>query len=839
MAARGTEDRAWLQQDTFRAWREANSPVQTSSPYRRENPPATSRRTQSEDLYRSVAPAQAPSPAPNRDTSYAQTLFTVTRTNGGYFAQEFEEIEHILEERLKTAEETARALVQAKDSLHTEKILQTARIDALPSRAAYTPTRLGASPTVQATVAERNDVRFQLRKALTDLERVEVAAGGRPADIVEMCHADMARLARLRADIELAMEKVHIQLEAAVQTANDANSQRDALARQTATAQEQLTEQAAALRALDDQIRQAHAAHERTAQDGTDRLRSELAEQATRQATAAAEGRDAALRELQARLAADHARDLASLEADLADRYNRLLAEQLSAQQHELAAQAAADKAAALQELQSRLQRTAEDNIEHLRAELLAERDRIVTALQRKQAATEQRAAEELASTRADAEIALQRALDEQKRNLGADATQAHVKEMRALEASLQGKAGAELEDLRAMLIRKHTDELNGTLARQLAAQKKALTDQFNRDRIVAIDRLRAELETEHGQELLRLKEELTSRYEREISVHSSRVATLERKKTMREATQDKAFNLERIQADFRAEKTAALAELRAMLEKKHALEIETLTRRLAALQREDGKLRQEAHEQASEMASRSLAETRAQGSLKERLRSLLSGMKTGLAPRMDAPLDGSASTPNLSMGNLSVLINALGDKGDAYTLPPPSAGALSAPPAAIDIVLDCGDELCEYLAAANNEIEALRHQLVRDRKLVRKQIEEEQQQMTSAQLSALRTAMLRERDMEITQQAAVTAQQQQLKERRERKEAEAGRPLTALSPYSVGTIESPSTSSLRHTQRLMPSSPDGGLAVLVNDRRIAEMERVRLERTIAAITPS
>jgi hypothetical protein len=69
------------------------------------------------------------------------------------------------------------------------------------------------------------------------------------------------------------------------------------------------------------------------------------------------------------------------------------------------------------------------------------------------------------------------------------------------------------------------------------------------------------------------------------------------------------------------------------------------------------------------------------------------------------APLDGSASTPNLAMGNLSVLISALGDKGDAYTLPPPSAGALSAPPAAVDIVLDCGSELCESLAAANNEV--------------------------------------------------------------------------------------------------------------------------------------
>lgn len=840
MAARSADDRGWLQQDTFRAWREANSPLQTSSPLRREPLPSSMLRSQSDEFNRSgYAPAHEAAASLAREPQPSATLFTVTRTSGRCFAPEFEEIESILEERLKSAEDTSRALLQAKDSLHTEKIIQTARIDSVATRTAYSPaSRLGASSNVQASVAERNDVRSQLRKALTDLERVEMAAGGRPTDIVEMCHADMARLGRLRLSIELAMEKVQIQLAQALQGAADGTSQRDALGRQVTTLQEQLAEQAATIRTLDEQLRHAQDIHERAVHENTQRLRSELADQATRHATGAAENRDAALRDLQARHAAELAQAQATLEADLGQRFNRMLAEQLSAQEHALSAQAAADKAEALQDMQSRLQRSADENLDHLRAELQAERDRIVTALQRKQAATEERAAEEHARLRTDAEVQLQRALEEQKRALTAEGASAQVKTLRELEAALQRKASGEVEDLRAMLIRKHTDELNATVARQLAAQKKALMDQFNRERIVAIDRVRDELVTLHAQELLRLKEELTARYEREISLHSTKVAVIERKKTMREATQDKAFNLERLQADFRAEKTAALAELRAMLEKKHALDIETMSKRLAALQREDGRLRLEAHQQASGAVSRTLAETRAQHSLKERLRLLLSGMKAGVTPRMDAPLDGSASTPNLAMGNLTVLISALGDKGDAYTLPPPSAGALSAPPAAIDIVLDCGDELCEYLTAANNEIEALRHQLVRERKLVRKQTEEEQQQLTSAQLSALRTAMLRERDAEVTQQATATSHQQHVKERRERKEAEAvARPMTALSPYSLGSTESPSTVPLRQTQRLLPSSPDGGLAVLMHDRRVAEMERLRLERTIATLT--
>jgi hypothetical protein len=68
-----------------------------------------------------------------------------------------------------------RRLTSRQDSMHTEKILQKARFDADPSRSSYTPTRLGASPGVQATVAERNDVRSQLRKALTELEKVQAA----------------------------------------------------------------------------------------------------------------------------------------------------------------------------------------------------------------------------------------------------------------------------------------------------------------------------------------------------------------------------------------------------------------------------------------------------------------------------------------------------------------------------------------------------------------------------------------------------------------------------------------------------------------------------------------
>ncbi len=141
-----------------------------------------------------------------------------------------------------------------------------------------------------------------------------------------------------------------------------------------------------------------------------------------------------------------------------------------------------------------------------------------------------------------------------------------------------------------------------------------------------------------------------------------------------------------------------------------------------------------------SEASARLLGESRAYQALRERLRQLLSAMKISLSPRMDgeihlppyqlsslpspiplyvtllsplttAPLDESASTPNAAMGSLAVLIGALADRSDrdkddpAGMLPPPSAAALAAPPVALDVVLTCGEELCNHLEAANNDV--------------------------------------------------------------------------------------------------------------------------------------
>ena len=57
---------------------------------------------------------------------------------------------------------------------------------------------------------ERNELRFQVRKAASELRKVEIAAGGTSIDVAKNCQEDMERLARLRSQIELEMDQLRI-----------------------------------------------------------------------------------------------------------------------------------------------------------------------------------------------------------------------------------------------------------------------------------------------------------------------------------------------------------------------------------------------------------------------------------------------------------------------------------------------------------------------------------------------------------------------------------------------------------------------------------------------------
>ena len=163
----------------------------------------------------------------------------MSRSVGKHFSREFGELEDTLQQRMKVAEDTIRALNSAQDALHTESIIQTSR--------SSTPNRdrpgLGSSlrsPGGAASALQSNDLRAQIRGVVGDLQMVEAAAGGSHADIVRMCQLDMERLAHLRSVVELEMEKMELRALDSTGQFNDVSALSTAQDRQAVTLTEAL-----------------------------------------------------------------------------------------------------------------------------------------------------------------------------------------------------------------------------------------------------------------------------------------------------------------------------------------------------------------------------------------------------------------------------------------------------------------------------------------------------------------------------------------------------------------------------------------------------------------------
>lgn len=83
------------------------------------------------------------------------------------------EIQRIIEERMQSAERTARALSNAKQSINVEGMLTAAQLEAEKWAVSNKglPSSLSAQE-VHAVVAERNNLRLQLRKVAAEIQKV-------------------------------------------------------------------------------------------------------------------------------------------------------------------------------------------------------------------------------------------------------------------------------------------------------------------------------------------------------------------------------------------------------------------------------------------------------------------------------------------------------------------------------------------------------------------------------------------------------------------------------------------------------------------------------------------
>eukprot|EP00053_Salpingoeca_punica_P017872 m.173034 g.173034 ORF g.173034 m.173034 type:complete len:1024 (-) comp17309_c1_seq2:302-3373(-) len=661
--------------------------------------------------------------------------------------KELQEIELMLQERLRTAEEVARAIMLAQETVNADTMLRKARAEA----EAHSLNQ-GANGNVeqQALLAERNELRFQVRKAASELRKVEIAAGGTSIDVAKNCQEDMERLARLRSQIELEMDQLRIRAQELEQQLEMTATQRRGCDMQLETMDEQIKERDATIIELNRKIADLEDLLERLRVDSRLTLEEQLMEQKERLERQYEEDRQATIRDLQSRHETEKHRALDDQQADLEQRFNSFLDVQLSDQRAALMMQAATEKAEALQALQSELLHREAANVEALRSELVQEREKTIQTINRKHNAIIERLQQEIVAIQREATTDRERALEEQRKSLQADANNSKKIALDKMEKHMKEQNVTELEKLRDTLMKRHEDELASQLSRQLAQQRKNLQVQHNQDKTHALAELRSELTREKGEAILQQQEALKKKYEAEADSRLKKETELERKRALRETTQEKAAVVNKLQNSMRAEKTEAVLTEQERVKRKFAKEIDDLKADMQEMTKENDRLRQEIHNLQSREQAKRLEQRKNYHALRDRLRELLNAMKLSIVPRVNAPLDKSASSPSAAIGGMSLLIQALhGFPADLSSQPPPSLEAQDAPPITVDVLFNAGIELCRNLSTANQEIEAMKNQAARDHMLLRKQIEEELQEVHAAQLEGARLAASRETKVE------------------------------------------------------------------------------------------
>eukprot|EP00040_Diaphanoeca_grandis_P030944 m.183992 g.183992 ORF g.183992 m.183992 type:complete len:1141 (-) comp32175_c0_seq1:234-3656(-) len=811
---------------------------------------------------------------------------------------EFYELEAILEGRLKTIEATARAVASASNTIDSEAMLARARAEAEAwTRGSASTNRIASqmdANQVQAIVAERNELRVQVRQASAELHKVKVATGADGVSMLKYCQQDKERVAALRSAVELETEALKIKLLGTREENDDLRRRVKAEELRTLTSEEQLAERAQTIVDLQSEAATLKQTLESNAEQAEVTLRDEIQKHRMAMAHQHQHEMMEKLKEQHDQHQADTRTALEFQRAEIVREGEQRLEEELSEQRHILQSQAQQQLAMSLEGLQRDLNAREAANLENLRNSLLSEHERATAALTQRIRTIESRGASDLATAKEQAAMELEKALEELKNQLTSDANYDKKSALEKLETTLTTKASYELQDLRENLTKRHQEEkafavkqaqdqlrkrlihdhsqdkakalkeqahqLNddkrvelqrlmdslqkrhsAELQRELDKEADLLTKQLGRDssrdraralekaqaelksdKVKAVDLMRKRLEKQHKMDLDALTadvkrltdevatlkrgktssaEKLQSAFRKEkttalegqrtrlINQHTKEMDVLRTQHTTLQEDHDRlkketAANLNRIQSEFRAEKTQATESVRARketqmaagtsglkkevarlsdeltqvkqekvlstekliadfrvektkeieglrqrMEEHHKKDVADMKAQIVILTGEKERLNTETHLAASTTQQQQAHGKQALHSLRDMLRKLLNSMKIALVPRVNAPLDTSVASPSQAMGALQVLIKGLSLRiPDVSALSDPTREAKVAPMVSFDILYVCAGELCEYLNGANEELIALHEALGRDRKIIRKQVEDELQ---------------------------------------------------------------------------------------------------------------
>ena len=150
---------------------------------------------------------------------------------------------------------------------------------------------------VQAVIAERNELRVQVRQASAELHKIKVAMGGDPANLMRYCQADMARVAQLRSSVELEIEGLKIHILSSKEECEENGRQLKGAESRIQTSEEQLDERAETIVQLSTQVEQLEALVEQTQAEGASALEAALKDKHDRMTDVHAQERDHTIRE--------------------------------------------------------------------------------------------------------------------------------------------------------------------------------------------------------------------------------------------------------------------------------------------------------------------------------------------------------------------------------------------------------------------------------------------------------------------------------------------------------------------------------------------------------------
>ena len=203
-----------------------------------------------EDNDMALSPPPRGEPATHQYTAHLEGANAVDNSET---IKELRSIESSLVERAAKVQQAQAAIISAQSQINADASLAAAKAAADAWRINKDRQRLvpkaikELSPLgVQAVVAERNELRYQLRAAAAELQKIEASQRALP-DLVNLTEDDIARVSNIRRSMEMEQQRLGNAVASVRRELEVCRDEKIAIASELSTTSEQLAERATAV----------------------------------------------------------------------------------------------------------------------------------------------------------------------------------------------------------------------------------------------------------------------------------------------------------------------------------------------------------------------------------------------------------------------------------------------------------------------------------------------------------------------------------------------------------------------------------------------------------------